>query len=74
MYVPVLFALLCIVLALAAYLTFHIQRLAHNTFTDRGVVFRRPWPIAGDFGKLLLGQKSLVDLLHEHYIDFKAIG
>lgn len=74
MCVPVVFALLSIVLALGAYLAYDIRRLVRTTFTDRGVVFRRPWPIFGNVVELLFGRTSLVEMTCDFYNEFKAIG
>lgn len=70
----VLGALLFIVLALGAFLTHHIHRLARTTFTDRGVSFRRPWPLLGNVAEMMFLRKSFVELLCEYYDEFKEIG
>lgn len=61
-----------LLVAAALYLVWRKINAPFTFFADRGVAFKKPMPIFGNFGGMTLQRESIFDLVVNSYREFKG--
>lgn len=53
------------------YMLYKWSMRPYSFFQEKGIPFKKPWPVFGNFGGMSLRQETLHDMILNNYNEFK---
>lgn len=57
---------------IVVYLLFRWCMSPYKFFEKKGIAFKKPWPVIGNFGGMTFRRTTIHDMIYESYMEFKG--